>query len=57
MCSQLNHNIGETKRMLIFRLADHRGYITNVDVTQATGAHVNMPGHSLSDFSATSVEQ
>ena len=30
--------IGETKRMLRFRLADHCGYITNGDVTQATGA-------------------
>ena len=49
--------IGETKRMLRFRLADHRGYITNGDVTQATGAHFNMPGHSLADFSATIIEQ
>ena len=43
--------------MLRFRLADHRGYITNGDVTQATGAHFNMPGHSLADFSATIIEQ
>ena len=49
--------IGETKRMLRFRLADHRGYITNGDLTQATGAHFNMPGHSLADFSATIIEQ
>ena len=49
--------IGETKCMLRFRLADHRGYITNGDVTQATGAHFNMPGHSLADFSVTITEQ
>ena len=49
--------IGETKRMLKYRLADHRGYITNGVVSQATGAHFNLPGHSLADFSATIIEQ
>ena len=33
--------IGETKRMLKFRLAEHRGYINNQDETQATGKHFN----------------
>jgi hypothetical protein len=39
--------IGETKRILKFRLADHRGYITNQDLSKPTGQHFNIPGHSL----------
>ena len=49
--------IGETKRMLKFRLADHRGYINNPDETQATGKHFNSPGHSLADLSITVLEK
>ena len=49
--------MGETKRMLIFRLADHLGDITNGDVTQAKGDHFTMLGHSLADFSSTIIEQ
>ena len=30
---------GETKCMLKFRLADHRGYVVNKDTTTATGQH------------------
>ena len=33
--------VGETKRILKFRLADHRGYVNNLDETQATGKHFN----------------
>ena len=49
--------VGETKRMLKFRLADHRGYINNQDETQATGKHFNSPGHSLADLSITVLEK
>ena len=49
--------IGETKRMLKYRLAYHRGYITNGVISQARGAHFNLPGHSLADFLATIIEQ
>ena len=48
--------IGETKRILKFRLADHRGYVNSGDDT-ATGEHFNLPGHSLSDLSITILEQ
>ena len=48
---------GETKRMLKFRLSDHRGYINNKDRTQATGLHFNLPRHSLADLSITVIEQ
>ena len=49
--------IGHTGRLLKFRLSDHRGYITNKVVSQATGAHFNLPGHSLADLRITILEQ
>ena len=49
--------IWETKRMLKYRLAEHRGYVTNGVTSQATGEHFNMPGHSLADLSVTIIEQ
>ena len=49
--------IGETKRILKFRLADHRGYITNQDLSTPTGQHFNTPGHSLADLSITILEK
>ena len=48
--------VGETKRILKFRLAEHRGYVNNNDDT-ATGEHFNMPGHSLSDLTVTILER
>ena len=58
-CKKENCNmryIGETKRIMKFRLADHRGYVNNGDDT-ATGEHFNSPGHSLSDLNITILEQ
>ena len=49
--------VGETKRILKFRLADHRGYVQNQDTTKATGEHFNSPGHSLADLSITILEK
>ena len=49
--------IGESKRPLKYRLADHRGYVLNDKHNQATGAHFSLPGHSLGDLSVTIVEQ
>ena len=48
--------IGETKRMLKYCLADHRGYVTNHVTSTATGTHFNQPGHSLSDLTITVLE-
>ena len=48
--------IGETKRMLKFRLDDHCGYVNNF-VDTATVSHFNQPGHSLADMSITILEQ
>ena len=49
--------IGQTKRKFKNRIADHRGYIVNKVETTATGAHFNLPGHSLAHMKATIVEQ
>ena len=49
--------IGTTGRQLKHRLAEHRGYITNQVVNTATGAHYNLPGHSLADLKVTILEQ
>ena len=43
--------------MLKFRLADHRGYVSNGDISKSTGAHFNLPGHSLADLRVTVIEQ
>ena len=49
--------IGTTGRQLKYRIADHRGYITNQVSSKATGAHWNLPGHSLADLRVTVLEQ
>ena len=49
--------IGETKRMLKSRLADHCGYVRNLREDTAIGSHFNSPGHSLADLRIISLEQ
>ena len=49
--------VGETKRYFRKRLAEHRGYIQNKHLDQATGAHFNLPGHSAADMKMTIIEQ
>ena len=49
--------IGESERSLKSRLADHRGYVNNMHIDTATGAHFNTPGHSLSHLSITIIEK
>ena len=59
-CSKDNCNkryIGQTGRLLKFRIADHRGYIQNQVTSKATGAHWNQPGHSMADMKFTVLEQ
>ena len=50
-------HIGQTGRLLKFRISDHRGYISNQVTSRATGAHFNLPGHSLADMKFTVLEQ
>ena len=52
-CNQVY--IGETKRILKFRLNDHWGYVNHID--NATGSHFNQAGHSLADLSVTVIEK
>ena len=49
--------IGETRRAIKNRLADHRGYVVNNHIDKATGAHFTLPGHSLADMRCTVLEQ
>ena len=59
-CVKENFNkryIGETKRMLKSRMADHRGYVISGNTETATGAHFNSPGHSLSHMKVSVIEQ
>ena len=46
-----------SKRNFRKRLAEHRGYIQNKHLDQATGAHFNLPGHSAADMKMTIIEQ
>ena len=48
--------IGETKRMVKYRLDEHRGYVNNL-VDTATGSHYTLPGHSLADLELIVLEQ
>ena len=49
--------IGETRRLVKFRVANQRGYVSKQETDKATGAHFSMPGHSLADLRVTKVEQ
>ena len=48
--------VGETRRSMKFRLAEHRGYVNN-NVDTPTGEHFNLPGHSLSDLRVSILEK
>ena len=48
--------VGETKRRLKDRLAEHQGYVRNQDLTKATGQHFNTRGHSIYDMHITILE-
>ena len=49
--------VGETEQMFKFRLADHRGYVSNKIESEPAGAHVNLPGHSLANMKVSILEQ
>ena len=52
-----NKYIGETGRILKYRLADYRGYVNNNMTCQATGQHFNLPGQSLANIDIMIQEQ
>ena len=39
------------------RVQEHRGYVTQKKLHTATGAHFNLPGHTLADLIATAYER
>ena len=43
--------IGETGNSLATRFVQHKGYVRNRMLEQATGAHFNLRGHCVSDMS------
>ena len=45
-----NRYIGETSRPLRYRLAEHRDYVTSSVTEKATGAHFNLPGHTVANL-------
>ena len=49
--------IGETERSLRERFSEHKGYVTNKNLTKATGSHFNERGHSVSDMEITILEK
>ena len=49
--------IGETKRKLKYRIADHKKYVRNENTEQATGQHFNLPGHSLANLTVSILEK
>ena len=57
-CNKCNEKyIGETERQLKFRISEHKGYINNNIWSKATGAHFNLPGHSINNMSVTIIEK
>ena len=49
--------IGETSKTLNQRFAEHRGYVRNKKEEKATGAHFNLPGHTIADMKITVLEK
>ena len=43
-------------RILKFRIDEHKGYIVNKKLENATGAHFNLPGHTVSNLTVTVLE-
>ena len=49
--------IGESERSLQERFSEHKGYVTNKQLSKATGAHYNIPGHNVSDMKVIILEK
>ena len=49
--------IGETKRSLVKRLSEHKGFISSLFPTKAKGIHFNKSGHSVDDVRITILEK
>ena len=49
--------IGKSKRSLRDRISEHIGYVMLKKLDKSTGAHFNLPGHSLANLTATILEK
>ena len=49
--------IGTSKHSAQARISQHVGYIRNKNLSQPTGKHFNLRGHSLSDMSFVILEK
>ena len=49
--------IGETSRRFHDRFSEHRGYVSQKDLTKPTGEHFNKKGHSQNDMLPTIIEK
>ena len=49
--------IGESDRSLKERFSEHKGYVNNSHLNQATGHHFNQKGHKLHHMNVTIVEK
>ena len=49
--------IGETERTLNERFTEHKGYVKNKHLNQATGSHFNEPGHGLENMKVIIIEK
>ena len=48
---------GESERTLQDRFSDHKGYVNNLHLNQATGHHFNTKGHKLHHMKVTILEK
>ena len=57
-CTKCNlQYVGETDRTLKERFSEHKGYVRTKKVSQTTGAHFNLPGHSIDDMRIMAIEK
>ena len=49
--------IGESEKSLAVRFGQHKGYVRNRKFYQATGAHFNQRGHTISDMQVLVIEK
>ena len=57
-CNKCNEQyIGTSERSLQKRFSEHRDYVKNEHLSQATGWHFNKKGHSVSDMRVTILEK
>ena len=49
--------MGKPREIMKFRVDEHKGYMVNKKLEQATGAHFNSPGHNIDNLSVTILEK